>query len=174
MVNSSRGTSGRKNEACSVQRNAASSCVVSAPDGLSVGRRRELMNLARSTYYYRPHRRAKDEDALKHRTEAICDEFPRYGYRRVAAQLQHEGWRVDHKRVARIMRESGLSLRPRRRTAPTSDGGRGEAVFPNLARDFTPTGTSPTFARVAWAGGCGDGVRGGVILDRRAHGDRSC
>ena len=98
------------------------------------------MNLARSTYYYRPHRRARDEDALKLRIEAICDAFPRYGYRRVTAQLQHEGWRVNHKRVARIMRESGLSVQPRRRTVRTSDGGRGEAAFPNLARDFTPTG----------------------------------
>ena len=41
------------------------------PDGLSVRRGCELMNLARSTYYYRPHRRAKDEDALKQRIEAI-------------------------------------------------------------------------------------------------------
>ena len=98
------------------------------------------MSLARSTYYYRPHNRAKDEDALKHRIEAICDEFPRYGYRRVTAQLHHEGWRVNHKRVARIMRESGLSVKPRRRTVPTSDGGRGETAFANLARDFTPTG----------------------------------
>ena len=39
------------------------------------------MNLARSTYYYQPHRRAKDEHALKQRIEAICNEFPRYGYR---------------------------------------------------------------------------------------------
>ena len=98
------------------------------------------MNLARSTYRYRPPRRAKDEEALKHRIKAICDEFPRYGYRRVTAQLQHEGWRVIHKRVARIMPESGLSVQPRRRTVRTSDGGRGEAVFPNLARDFTPSG----------------------------------
>ncbi len=98
------------------------------------------MNLARSTYYYQPHRRPKDEGALECRIEAICDEFPRYGYRRVTAQLQHEGWRVNHKRVARIMREEGLSVKLRRRTVPTSDGGRGEAVFPNLARDVRPTG----------------------------------
>ncbi|MCY3814230.1 MAG: DDE-type integrase/transposase/recombinase [Gammaproteobacteria bacterium] len=31
-------------------------------------------------------------------------------------------------------------MKPRRHTVRTSDGGRGEAVFPNLARDFTPTG----------------------------------
>ena len=66
--------------------------------------------------------------------------FPRYGYRRVTAQLQHEGWRVNHKRVARIMREYSLSVKPRRRTVRTSDGGRGDALFPNLARDFRPTG----------------------------------
>ena len=98
------------------------------------------MNLARSTYYYQPHRRPEDEGALERRIEGICDEFPRYGYRRVTAQLQHEGWRVNHKRVARIMREEGLSVKLRRRTVPTSDGGRGEAVFPNLARGVRPTG----------------------------------
>ena len=52
----------------------------------------------------------------------------------------HEGWRVNHKRVAGIMRESGLSVQPQRRTVPTSDGDCGEAVFPSLVRDFTPTG----------------------------------
>ena len=97
------------------------------------------MNLPRSTYYYRPHR-LKDEGALERRIEGSCDEFPRYGYRRVTAQLQHEGWTVNHKRVARIMREEGLSVKLRRRTVLTSDGGRGEAVFPNLARDVRPTG----------------------------------
>ena len=80
------------------------------------------MNLARSTYCCRPHRRAKDEDALKGRIEGIRDEFPRYGCRRVTAQLRHEGWHVNHKRVARIMRESGLSAKPRRRSVSTSDG----------------------------------------------------
>ena len=71
------------------------------------------MNLARSSCYYRPKARGKDDGALIARTEAICVEFPRYGYRRVTAQLRHEGWRVNHKRVARIMRERGLSVKSR-------------------------------------------------------------
>lgn len=122
-------TSGKKNEACGGPARRREQLRGERPDGLSIRRGCERMSLACSTHYYRPHRRAKDEDALKHRIEAICDEFPRYGYRRVTAQLHHEGWRVNHKRVARIMLESGLSVKPRRRTVPTSDGGCGEAVL---------------------------------------------
>ena len=62
------------------------------------------MNLPRSSYYYRPKACGKDDEALIARIEAICAEFPRYGYRRVTAQLHHEGRRVNHKRVARIWR----------------------------------------------------------------------
>ena len=98
------------------------------------------MNLARSTYYYRPKGRCKDDEALIERIEAICAEFPRYGYRRVTAQLRHEGQRVNHKRVARIMRERRLIVKPRRQKVRTSDGGCKEAVFPNLARHFVPRG----------------------------------
>ena len=98
------------------------------------------MNLARSTYYYRPKGRCKDYESLIERIEAICAEFPRYGYRRVTAQLRHQGERVNHKRVARIMRERDLIVRPRRQKVRTSDGGRKEAVFPNLARHFDPCG----------------------------------
>ena len=38
------------------------------------------------------------------------------------------------------MREADLSVKPRRRSVVTSDGGHGATVFANLARDFTPTG----------------------------------
>ena len=98
------------------------------------------MSLARSTYYYRPRGGGRDEVELIGRIEAICEEFPRYGYRRVTAQLRHDGWRVNHKKVARIMRARGLSVKPRRRAVRTSDGGCREAVFPNLARHFIPGG----------------------------------
>ena len=98
------------------------------------------MILPRSAYYYRPKGRCQDDEVLIARIEAICDEFPRYGYRRVTAQLRHEGQRVNHKRVARIMRERGLSVKPRRPAVRTSDGGCRETAFPNRARHFTPAG----------------------------------
>ena len=78
------------------------------------------MNLARSTYYYHPRGRGRDDEELIGRIEATCEEFPRYGYRRVTAQLRHDGLQVNHKKVARIMRERGLSVKARRQAARTS------------------------------------------------------
>lgn len=73
------------------------------------------MGLARSSYYYQPEAPVEEDLAcradLRDRIEAICAEFPRYGYRRVTAQLKREGRVVNHKRVARIMREEALSVR---------------------------------------------------------------
>jgi putative transposase len=57
----------------------------------------------------------------------------------VTHQLRREGLAVNHKRVARIMRESGLRAEPPRRFVRTSDGA-AVAPFPNLARDVDPTG----------------------------------
>ena len=40
----------------------------------------------------------------------LASRYGRYGYRRVAAMLQWEGWRVNHKRVERIWRREGLKV----------------------------------------------------------------
>ena len=70
------------------------------------------MELARSIFYYKPKsqdpKRMEAEADLRDKIEAICLEFPRYGYRRVTHQLKHEGWQVNHKKVLRLMRESDL------------------------------------------------------------------
>jgi putative transposase len=102
------------------------------------------MSLAPSTYYYRAKARSAEavmtEARLVARIHAICAEFPRYGYRRVTAQLQAEGERVNHKRVSRIMREQGLRVRPKRRFVVTTNGDHDGPIFPDLAKDLTPTG----------------------------------
>jgi putative transposase len=102
------------------------------------------MSLAPSTYYYRPRARSAEaavaEARLVARIHAIGAEFPRYGYRRVTAQLKAEGERINHKRVARIMREQDLRVRPRRRFVVTTDSGHDGPIFPDLAKDMAPTG----------------------------------
>jgi putative transposase len=100
------------------------------------------MSLAPSTYYYRVKARpaAATEARLVTRIREICAEFPRYGCRRVTAQLKAEGERVNHKRVARIMREQDLRVRPKRRFVVTTDSDHDGPIFPDLAKDLAPTG----------------------------------
>ena len=96
------------------------------------------MNIARSTFYYRRKGKSPDqmepEVDLKDRTEAICLEFPRYGYRRVTRQLKREGWLVNHKRVLRLMRESDLICRVKRRWVRTTDSNHRFPRYPNLIK----------------------------------------
>ena len=47
---------------------------------------------------------------------------------------------VNHKKVMRLMREHGLSVRPRRRFVATTDSDHDGPIFPNLAKDVVPTG----------------------------------
>jgi transposase InsO family protein len=98
------------------------------------------MNLPRRTYYYKPKKKPSDQ-ALLARMEQICLDYPRYGYRRVTKQLQREGWIINHKKVARIMREQGWNCRPRKRKwICTTDSNHNFRVYPNLIQDLTVNG----------------------------------
>ena len=82
------------------------------------------MKLARSSFYYKPRDKGagKKADAdLRDTIETICLGFPRYGYRRVTAALAREGMRVNHKKVLRLMRDSDLLCRVKRRKVRTTD-----------------------------------------------------
>lgn len=73
------------------------------------------MGLARSAYYDEPSGSQPFSEArLVERIGEIAAEWPSYGYRRVTAELHAEGGRVNHKKVMRLMKENGLSVRPRR------------------------------------------------------------
>jgi len=99
------------------------------------------MRLARSSFYYKPkgksHEQMKAEADLRDRIEAICLEFPRYGYRRVTKQLQHEEWWVNHKTVLCLMHESDLLCRVRRRWVKTTDSRHFFYRYPNLIKGMT-------------------------------------
>ncbi len=92
------------------------------------------MGLARSTYYAEPRNQPIEEARLVARIAGICAEWPRYGYRRVTAQLRHEGRIVNHKKVMRLMKENGLSVRARKRFVVTTDSSHDGPVFPNRAK----------------------------------------
>ncbi|UTY49255.1 IS3 family transposase [Sinorhizobium fredii] len=109
------------------------------PDGISVSEGCRLMGIARSTYYDRRDGQA-DDTAVVEAMFAICDEFEFYGYRRVGAALRQKGLVVNHKKIRRLMREHGLQPKFRRRFVATTDSDHNGPIFPNLAREFAPTG----------------------------------
>ena len=90
------------------------------------------MGLARSTYYDEPAGQPIEEARLVERIKEICAEWPSYGYRRVTAQLHAEGTLANHKKVMRLMREHGLTVRPRKRFVATTDSDHDGPIFPNL------------------------------------------
>ncbi len=98
------------------------------------------MGLARSTYYDIPAGQPIAQARLVTRITEICAEWPRYGYRRVTAQLRHEGLIVNHKRVMRLMKENGLTVRPRRRFVVTTNSDHDGPIFANLAKNVNLSG----------------------------------
>lgn len=68
---------------------------------------------------------AEDEDILVERIVALASQYGRYGYRRITAMLQREGWKVNHKRVERLWRQEGLRVprkQPKRGRLWLNDG----------------------------------------------------
>jgi putative transposase len=72
-----------------------------------------LLEVGRSTVRYR-HRRSGDEE-LRERLRQLAMVRRRFGYRRLHTLLGREGYAVNHKRVYRLYREEGLSVRRRKR-----------------------------------------------------------
>ncbi len=77
---------------------------------------------------------------MRERIVTLCEEFPRYGYRRVTHQLRAEGMSINHKAVARIMRKNGLQVWPLRRFVRITDSDHDRPIFANLAANIIPDG----------------------------------
>jgi putative transposase len=105
--------------------------------GRNVERMCQLAQVSRAGFYryLRNGWSAEEEVNLQSAIqEVVLEHRWRYGYRRVTAQLRQRGMVVNHKRVARIMREDNL-LTVRRESAPSShDGVGGVQIYLNLPR----------------------------------------
>jgi putative transposase len=77
--------------------------------GVSERRACRVVPIGRSSQRYRS--RAQDQTALRLRLRDLAAARVRYGYRRLHVLLRREGWPVNHKRVYRLYRAEGLTLR---------------------------------------------------------------
>jgi len=102
---------------------------------LSKVRRCELLDVARSTAYYRAKPISDTDQVLMRLIDEIHLEYPFLGSRGVRGELEERGHRVNRKRIQRLMRHMGLqALYPKRRT---SQPGKGHKIYPYLLRNLT-------------------------------------
>ena len=132
------------------------------------------MNLPRSTYYHKSKNEPCDEPDLIERIEAIIEEYPGYGYRRVTRELHRRGYPINHKKVLRVMKQRGLTRKPKRCWVRTTDSNPPHRVYPNLVKNRLVTGPNQVWvADLTYIGLQNGFVYLAVILDlfaRRAVG----
>lgn len=89
-----------------------------------------VLGVARSTLYHQSSlmRNEKLETAI----QEICAQFSCYGYRRVTAELKRQGWLVNRKRVARLMKTMGLQAKKVVRKRRTTNSEHSLLRYPNL------------------------------------------
>jgi len=100
-----------------------------------------LAEVSRGAYYRGWCREApaRHDTALRDAIQRLALAHRWYGYRRITALLEREGWVVNHKRVARLMREDNLlCLRRPAFRPPTTDSRHAWRAWPNLARQMAP------------------------------------
>src|SRR6202048_3711835 len=104
-----------------------------APEaGLSVSRQCTLLEIARSSFYYRPRPERAEELELLERLDRIFTDHPVYGSRRLQVALSREGVPVGRRRIRRLMRKLGLwAVRPKRNTSKPNPA---HKVYPYLLR----------------------------------------
>jgi transposase InsO family protein len=82
----------------------------------------------------------KDDLDVRDQIQRIALQWPCYGRRRITAELKRKDWKVNHKRVHRIMREDNLLCLRRRKFVITTDSGHALPIYANLVPDMVLTG----------------------------------
>jgi len=75
---------------------------------ISLARQCELVGLARSSYYYQPVPESEENLLLMRLLDEQYTRTPFYGIKKMTAWLGAQGYEVNHKRVARLLRQMGL------------------------------------------------------------------
>lgn len=103
---------------------------------MPITRQCRLLGLSRSSVYYQAVPVPEAELALMRRIDEIHLRLPFYGSRKIRDMLQREGYRVNRKRVQRLMGLMGISaIYPKKRR--TSLPVEGHRIYPYLLRDLT-------------------------------------
>jgi putative transposase len=112
---------------------------------LSIERMCQIGQVSRASFYRSLKEQKPLEEDMEVRSEIqkiVLQHRRRYGYRRVTAELRRRGMPVNHKRVARMMREDNLLAVQPRAFVVTTDSEHELEVYLNLARRMELTGVN--------------------------------
>ena len=102
---------------------------------ISLARQCELVGLARSSYYYQPVPESEENLLLMRLLDEQYTRTPFYGIKKMTAWLRAQGYEVNHKRVARLLRQMGLmAIYPSPRL---SQPGEQQVRYPYLLRGLS-------------------------------------
>jgi putative transposase len=107
--------------------------------GSSISQACELVEVPRSSYYYRSQK--ADESRLVADLKEVCGQYVTYGTRRVRSQLRRPpyDYRINRKRVQRIMRREGLLRPAKHRKSRTTNSDHPYPRFPNRVKELEIT-----------------------------------
>ena len=99
----------------------------------------ELVEMPRSTYYYRSQK--ADESQLTADLKEVAGQFVKYGTRRICQQLQRQPhqYRINRKRVQRIMRQEGLLRSQKYKKKHTTNSDHLYPRYKNLVKELDVT-----------------------------------
>src|SRR5437868_6016374 len=112
---------------------------------LGIERMCRLTGISRAGFYRSLQEQMPVEEDMEVRSaiqQTAVEHRRRYGYRRITAELRRRGMLVNHKRVARIMREDNLLAVQPRAFVVTTDSDHKLEVYLNLAGRMKLTGVN--------------------------------
>jgi putative transposase len=104
----------------------------------------ELLSLQRSILYYQPVEMCSQDLILMSLMDKQYLRTPFYGYRKMTVFLQKEGYKVNHKRVRRLMRVMGIEAIYARQN--TSKPNKEHKIYPYLLKNVSITKINQVWA----------------------------
>jgi putative transposase len=101
---------------------------------LPISRQCRILDLPRSTAYYRPAPESAENLALMRRIDELHLQFPFAGSRMLRDMLRREGWTAGRKRIGTLMAKMGIEAIYRK--ANTSKKAPGHKIYPYLLRNL--------------------------------------
>lgn len=103
----------------------------------------EISGINKSTYHYQinhyDNKKNKDEELLELIKQIFTKNRGKYGYPRITMELKALGYKVNKKRVERIMRENGIRVGKKKRKYISYRGDVGKTADNILERNFETT-----------------------------------